>query len=45
MAGTSRETVSRVLKILEKKSMITKEGHKLVIPDYVFFKQIFGKSF
>jgi len=44
MAGTSRETVSRVLKILEKKSMISKEGHKLVIPDYVFFKQIFGKS-
>ena len=45
MAGTSRETVSRVLKILEKKSMISKEGHTLVIPDYVFFKQIFGKTF
>ena len=45
MAGTSRETVSRVLKILEKKNMILKEGHTLLIPDYTFFKQIFGKSF
>jgi CRP-like cAMP-binding protein len=44
MAGTSRETVSRVLKILENKSMISKAGHTLVIPDYAFFKQIFGKS-
>ena len=44
MAGTSRETVSRVLKILENKSMISKVGHTLVIPDYAFFKQIFGKS-
>tara|TARA_B100000029_G_scaffold99470_1_gene89626 strand:+ start:1271 stop:1957 length:687 start_codon:yes stop_codon:yes gene_type:complete len=45
MAGTSRETVSRVLKILENKNMISKEGHTLIIPDYVFFKQIFGKTF
>lgn len=45
MAGTSRETVSRVLKILETKNMIFKEGHTLIIPDYSFFKQIFGKSF
>ena len=45
MAGTSRETVSRVLKILENKNMIFKEGHTLVIPDYGFFKQIFGKTF
>ena len=44
MAGTSRETVSRVLKILENKSMISKEGHTLIIPDYTFFKQIFGKT-
>ena len=44
MAGTSRETVSRVLKLLENKSMISKVGHTLVIPDYTFFKQIFGKS-
>jgi CRP-like cAMP-binding protein len=45
MAGTSRETVSRVLKILENKNMIFKEGHTLIIPDYGFFKQIFGKTF
>ena len=45
MAGTSRETVSRVLKILENKNMIFKEGHTLIIPDYSFFKQIFGKTF
>ena len=45
MAGTSRETVSRVLKILENKNMISKEGHTLIIPDYGFFKQIFGKTF
>ena len=44
MAGTSRETVSRVLKILEEKSMIFKQGHTLIIPDYSFFKQIFGKT-
>jgi CRP/FNR family cyclic AMP-dependent transcriptional regulator len=45
MAGTSRETVSRVMKILENKDMISKEGHTLIIPDYSFFKQIFGKTF
>ena len=45
MAGTSRETVARVLKIHENKNMILKEGHTLVIPDYGFFKQIFGKTF
>lgn len=45
MAGTSRETVSRVMKILENKDLISKEGHTLVIPDYSFFKQIFGKTF
>ncbi len=44
MAGTSRETVSRVMKLFEDRMMITKTGHKLVIPDYLFFKRIFGKS-
>ena len=44
MAGTSRETVSRVMKLFEDRTMITKTGHKLVIPDYLFFKRIFGKS-
>jgi len=45
MAGTSRETVSRVLTMFEEKSMITKVGHTLVIPDYLFFKRLFGKNF
>ena len=44
MAGTSRETVSRVLTMFEEKKMVTKEGHKLVIPDYLFFKRLFGKN-
>ena len=42
MAGTSRETVSRVMKIFEERGLITKTGHKLSIPDYAFFKRIFG---
>ena len=44
MAGTSRETVSRVLKLFEDKSLITKVGHRLIIPDYLFFKRLFGKN-
>tara|TARA_Y100001970_G_scaffold207827_1_gene253252 strand:+ start:563 stop:1264 length:702 start_codon:yes stop_codon:yes gene_type:complete len=44
MAGTSRETVSRVLKLFEDKNLIIKTGHKLVIPDYLFFKRLFGKN-
>ena len=42
MAGTSRGTVSRVMKIFEDRGLITKTGHKLSIPDYAFFKRIFG---
>jgi CRP-like cAMP-binding protein len=44
MAGTSRETVSRVMKMFEEKNMITKVGHTMVIPDYLFFKRLFGKN-
>ena len=44
MAGTSRETVSRVLKLFEDKTLVTKVGHRLTIPDYPFFKKLFGKS-
>jgi CRP/FNR family transcriptional regulator, cyclic AMP receptor protein len=43
IAGTSRETVSRVFKLLEDKSLIIKEGHSLNIPDFVYFKKVFGK--
>lgn len=42
MAGTSRETVSRVMKIFEERGLISKSGHTLTIPDYSFFKRIFG---
>ena len=42
MAGTSRETVSRVMKIFEERGLITKTGHTLSIPDYAVFKRIFG---
>ena len=42
MAGTSRETVSRVFKLLEDRLLLLKEGHTLVIPDYSYFKRVFG---
>tara|TARA_Y100001935_G_scaffold234115_1_gene217084 strand:+ start:452 stop:1129 length:678 start_codon:yes stop_codon:yes gene_type:complete len=42
MAGTSRETVSRVFKLLEDRHLIFKQGHTLMIPDYSYFKRVFG---
>jgi CRP/FNR family transcriptional regulator/CRP/FNR family cyclic AMP-dependent transcriptional regulator len=42
MSGTSRETVSRILRLFEKKNIVTKEGHILVIPNYSNFKRYFG---
>lgn len=42
IAGTSRETVSRVLKLFEEKDLVIKEGHTLIIPNYTYFKKIFG---
>ena len=42
MAGTSRETVSRVLKLFEDRMLVSKVGHTLKISDYKFFKRIFG---
>ena len=42
MAGTSRETVSRMLKLLERKGYIIKQGRKLTIMDYENFKKQFG---
>lgn len=42
MAGTSRETVSRTLKLLEDKDFITKEGHHLTILNYEQFKKNFS---
>ena len=42
MSGTSRETVSRILKLFEDKNMLIKKGHRLIIPDYRSFKRYFG---
>ena len=42
MSGTSRETVSRILKLFEDRNMLVKKGHKLMIPDYKNFKRYFG---
>ena len=42
MSGTSRETVSRILKLFEDKNMLIKKGHTLIIPDYNSFKRYFG---
>ena len=41
MSGTSRETVSRILKSFEDRNMLRKHGHTLVIPDYPHFKRFF----
>ena len=37
MAGTSRETVSRALSILEKEKFIERNGRELIILDYKKF--------
>ena len=42
MSGTSRETVSRILKLFEDKNMLSKSGHKLIIPNYIDFKRYFS---
>jgi len=44
MAGTSRETVSRVFKILEDRHVLLKDGHTLINPDYLYFRKVFGKN-
>jgi CRP-like cAMP-binding protein len=42
MAGTSRETISRVIKSLTKKGYLKKEKNKLVILDYEKFRKDFS---
>ena len=42
MAGTSRETVSRMLKNLEAKGLLKREGRRLTIRDYAAFTRLFG---
>jgi len=42
MAGTSRETVSRMLNLLQRKGFIQKKGRKLIITNYEDFQKQFG---
>ncbi len=42
MAGTSRETVSRVLKLLEEQNYIQRHGRTLVINQFVEFSRMFA---
>jgi CRP-like cAMP-binding protein len=42
MAGTSRETVSRMLKLLERKGWIKRKGRQLIITNYDEFVKEFG---
>jgi CRP-like cAMP-binding protein len=42
MAGTSRETISRVLKSLTKQGYLKKEGNRLIILDYESFRSEFS---
>jgi len=42
MAGTSRETISRVIKSLNLLGYVNKEGSKLIIKDYERFRQDFS---
>jgi CRP-like cAMP-binding protein len=42
MAGTSRETISRVLKSLTKQGYLKKEGSRLIIKDYESFRSEFS---
>jgi len=42
MAGTSRETISRVFKYLEDENLIIREGRRILIPDYTKFRRMFA---
>ena len=41
MAGTTRETVSRMIKKLEDKSWISRDGQKVIIHKYAKFKDMY----
>jgi CRP-like cAMP-binding protein len=43
MAGTSRETISRVIKSLCQDGLLKKEGNKIYILNYEKFKNLFSK--
>jgi len=42
MAGTSRETISRVFRALEEDLLIQRSGRKITIPDFNRFKKMFA---
>lgn len=42
MAGTSRETISRVFRYLEEENLIERSGRRIRIPDYSRFKKMFA---
>ena len=42
MAGTSRETVSRTLKLLETKNLLKRDGRNLIIYKFDLFRQAFS---
>jgi CRP/FNR family cyclic AMP-dependent transcriptional regulator len=44
MAGTARETISRVMTALEERGYLQKEGHRVTIANYQKFKKDFSKS-
>lgn len=42
MAGTSRETISRVFRYLEDEQLILRSGRKITIPDFNRFRKMFA---
>ncbi len=42
MAGTSRETISRVFRYLEDEQLIQRSGRRITIPDFNRFKKMFA---
>lgn len=44
MAGTARETISRVMTTLEEKGYLQKEGHRVILTNFKKFKKDFSKS-
>ena len=45
MAGTTRETVSRMMKKLEEKNWLSRDGQKVIIRKYSKFKEIYQLKF
>jgi CRP/FNR family transcriptional regulator, cyclic AMP receptor protein len=39
MAGTARETISRVMAVFESKKLIERDGHRVIITDFEKFKR------